>query len=374
MTSVTTGTDTATYTYNPDGLATRIEQGTTTDNLLWDPETANPLLLADGAAGYLHGPGGPLAETDPSGTYQHLGDRLGSTTLLTDNTGTPVGAAAYTPYGARTVTGVTSALGHGGELHTPAGTYLRARHYQPGIGQFLSADTVQPNAPGTQGWNPYAYANNNPTKWVDPTGHYAQAGQLAPLWTSLLAGGIGRAAAYLGIIPIGFVVALIVILVFIALVLYCVSDPNCWATVTELTRAGSDYQQQAERTRNTSTAPTTSLGHGRTNQTRGSFPAPKTMTRTRPATRSSLTRSDGHSPRPTCWLPTASAKFHPEEADQNVAVLATCDPTAPSPIPKILIAAQIDLSDEQVSAASGYEAVVGGSAARRSESAGGVGG
>ncbi|MGA7670852.1 MAG: RHS repeat-associated core domain-containing protein [Nitrolancea sp.] len=41
----------------------------------------------------------------------------------------------------------------------------------PTLGRFLSADTVQPNAPGSQGYNLYAYVANNPTSWVDPSGH-----------------------------------------------------------------------------------------------------------------------------------------------------------------------------------------------------------
>ena len=40
----------------------------------------------------------------------------------------------------------------------------------PGLGRFLSRDTVSPNAPGTQGYNPYAYAANNSATWTDPSG------------------------------------------------------------------------------------------------------------------------------------------------------------------------------------------------------------
>ena len=41
--------------------------------------------------------------------------------------------------------------------------YLNARTLDPATGQFMAADTVQPNAGGTQGYNLYAYAANNPT-------------------------------------------------------------------------------------------------------------------------------------------------------------------------------------------------------------------
>ena len=30
---------------------------------------------------------------------------------------------------------------------------------------------MQPNAPGTQGYNRYSYTANNPATWTDPSGH-----------------------------------------------------------------------------------------------------------------------------------------------------------------------------------------------------------
>jgi hypothetical protein len=42
---------------------------------------------------------------------------------------------------------------------------------------------VQPNAPGTQGYNAYAYVANNPSTSVDPSGHVAVAAAfLLPWW------------------------------------------------------------------------------------------------------------------------------------------------------------------------------------------------
>jgi RHS repeat-associated protein len=86
--------------------------------------------------------------------------------LLTD--------ASYAVFGVmRTQNGAASAFGFSGEHFTPELDllHLRARDYQVGTGRFLSADSVQPNAPGTQGYNLYAYVANNPTTWVDPSGH-----------------------------------------------------------------------------------------------------------------------------------------------------------------------------------------------------------
>jgi hypothetical protein len=48
-----------------------------------------------------------------------------------------------------------------------------ARYYDPGLGRFVSADTVVPKAGNPQALNRYSYAVGNPLRFVDPSGHWA---------------------------------------------------------------------------------------------------------------------------------------------------------------------------------------------------------
>jgi len=46
-----------------------------------------------------------------------------------------------------------------------------ARYYDPQIQQFISADTIVPQSGNVLSWNRYAYVDNNPINYNDPTGH-----------------------------------------------------------------------------------------------------------------------------------------------------------------------------------------------------------
>lgn len=56
-------------------------------------------------------------------------------------------------------------------------SYMQARYYDPVIGRFYSNDPVDAGSylsqGNTHGFNRYAYANNNPYKFIDPTGMLA---------------------------------------------------------------------------------------------------------------------------------------------------------------------------------------------------------
>jgi RHS repeat-associated protein len=49
--------------------------------------------------------------------------------------------------------------------------FYNARWYDSSLGRFAQADSIIP--PGVQGWDRYAYVNNNPVRYIDPSGHVA---------------------------------------------------------------------------------------------------------------------------------------------------------------------------------------------------------
>ena len=49
--------------------------------------------------------------------------------------------------------------------------YLQSRYYNPEWGRFLNADALVATGQGMLGNNMFAYCNNNPVMYVDPTGH-----------------------------------------------------------------------------------------------------------------------------------------------------------------------------------------------------------
>ncbi len=49
--------------------------------------------------------------------------------------------------------------------------YYNARWYDPQLGRFMQADTIVPTHQGTQGFDRYAYVNNNPLRYTDSRGN-----------------------------------------------------------------------------------------------------------------------------------------------------------------------------------------------------------
>lgn len=99
-------------------------------------------------------------------------DNLGSTSLITDESGNAVEKTAYLPFGEVEEGGMQEIrLYTGKELDKTGLAYYGARYYSPFTKQFTQPDTILPDIYDPQQLNRYAYARNNPYKYTDPTGH-----------------------------------------------------------------------------------------------------------------------------------------------------------------------------------------------------------
>ncbi|MYH19764.1 MAG: hypothetical protein F4132_11715 [Gemmatimonadetes bacterium] len=204
----TTGTGGQTYVYNQNGWMTRkgadtvrydyrgLTTGVGSARYLMDPDRRRVKKTVGSATTYyLRGPGGSvLAEysgqtvsaryvyagarriariAGDSASY-YLADHLGSTRSLVDGEGNVTASYDYWPYGkmlASSGTGATHFRFTGHERDAESGLdYMLARSYAYDVGRFLRPDPMQFVYPGL---SPYAYAANNPLKYVDPDGELA---------------------------------------------------------------------------------------------------------------------------------------------------------------------------------------------------------
>jgi len=110
-----------------------------------------------------------------NGTLNYLlGDHLGSTSLVTDSAGNKINEQRYKAWGETRYT-----FGNEKTKYQYTGQYsyasdfglhfYNARWYDSSLGRFTSADSITPG--GIQGMDRYAYVNNSPVNYVDPSGH-----------------------------------------------------------------------------------------------------------------------------------------------------------------------------------------------------------
>ncbi|MES0489524.1 MAG: SpvB/TcaC N-terminal domain-containing protein [Leptospirales bacterium] len=105
----------------------------------------------------------------------YLANHVDSVKIVTDDTGASVSRTEYLPYGetfAQTGPIRFAAKYNGQALDEESDLYFfNARHYDPEIARFVTADTVTDGPETTKGWNRYMYVGGNPISYKDPTGH-----------------------------------------------------------------------------------------------------------------------------------------------------------------------------------------------------------
>jgi RHS repeat-associated protein len=182
--ATTQGNTTTTYTYDGDGKRLQASTGTQASkktNFLWDVNRWLPQLALerDGNSSllrrYTYGQR-RISMTSGSNTSYSIHDGLSSVSNLTSATGTTQWTWSYEPFGSIRTEQKASGqqpdnfLKFAGEYMDPTGLYhMRARQYDPVSGRFLTRDPLcrRPGSPAVSG---YAYADDLPTKLVDPSG------------------------------------------------------------------------------------------------------------------------------------------------------------------------------------------------------------
>ncbi|MCO8180552.1 RHS repeat-associated core domain-containing protein [Streptococcus suis] len=123
---------------------------------------------------YVYGNGRATYTNESTGdSYHYLTSQSGSVTGLTQN-GNSVASSSYNLYGATKQTTDTTGnpFAYNGEARDVTGLdYLRARYYDSQAGTFLTADSYPGSQTDPLSQNLYAYVQNNPANYTDPSGH-----------------------------------------------------------------------------------------------------------------------------------------------------------------------------------------------------------
>lgn len=140
----------------------------------------------------------------PSGetvTYYH-NDVAGTPLVATDLSGKVVWKENYRPYGEKLnnqSANIENKLWFTGKPYdnNTGLSYMGARYYDPLLGRFMGVDPVGFNEDNIHSFNRYAYANNNPYRFIDPDGRDS-VDVIKNWWNSSVAGfksdGIGDTA------------------------------------------------------------------------------------------------------------------------------------------------------------------------------------
>jgi RHS repeat-associated protein len=120
-------------------------------------------------------------------TYLHT-DGLGSAVAKSDASGARIAQTKYEAYGMTVAGSAVPTIGFTGHVNdADTGlTYMQQRYYDPVAARFLSEDPVLTDANTGESFNRYAYAENNPYKYIDPDGRGAVDGLIKIIIKTLI--------------------------------------------------------------------------------------------------------------------------------------------------------------------------------------------
>ncbi|MBW7476087.1 hypothetical protein K0T92_15180 [Paenibacillus oenotherae] len=163
------------YAYDPKGIRIwKMVNGQKTTHI-WDGSNLAADVKPTGTSIYIRG-NQLLASVGDNGTVYYLHNGHGDVVETRQGDGSLINSYKYDAFGVEidSDTADTNPFRYGGQYFDEETDtyYLRARNYQPGIGRFTTEDTYKGQIADPLTLNLYAYAQNNPLMYHDPTGHF----------------------------------------------------------------------------------------------------------------------------------------------------------------------------------------------------------
>ena len=208
LATMSNGSTTWTYTYDANGMRIGRSNGTKTYSYLYTNGLLSRMILGDDTLCFAYDAvGAPLTVNYNGTTFYYVTNLQGDVIAILDRTGYPVVQYTYNAWGELlSATGpMLSSLGalnpllyRGYVYDRETGLYyLQSRYYNPEIGRFISADTYVSTGQGILGNNMFAYCNNNPIMFADPTGEcLLTAIIIGAIAGAVIGGAIGGTVAY----------------------------------------------------------------------------------------------------------------------------------------------------------------------------------
>jgi len=179
---------TTSYTYDGDGNRLTLDGGTDRLRFAWDVNYALPQLATEShnvtnanLRSYIYGLQRISMNDSDGAPHFYSYDGLGSVIEMSALNGDQEWSYSYDAFGEAKSTEKVALLAppnpmrFTGEYLDPTGLYhLRARQYDPSLGRFTATDPVSP-AIHDPYVSAYAYVNNQPTVYVDPSGLIQEA-------------------------------------------------------------------------------------------------------------------------------------------------------------------------------------------------------
>lgn len=170
LTSIT-GAAAASYTYDYQGRRTTKTVSGTTTTYLYDGLNLVTETTGGSATNYVFGPGidEPLATYQAGALAYYSADALGTTTLLSNASGTVQNSQVFDAWGLSrsSSASLVNSFGYTARELGEAGlTFYRARFLQAGVGRFTAEDPLGPDVRASF----HAYGSNGPVLAIDPLG------------------------------------------------------------------------------------------------------------------------------------------------------------------------------------------------------------